>query len=337
VIAPFISILIPCHNEELFIRKCLDSILANDYQADRLEIIAIDGLSTDNTMSILKDYSLKFKKIKVLSNPKKVFPAAVNMGIRESLGDYIFIMGAHAVYPENYFSKCIECSVKYNADNVGGVLNTIPVGISVIGTLISMVLSNPFGVGNSKFRTGTDSITDVDTVFGGCYRKEVFEKYGFFTEDLISTSDYEFNNRIRKHGAKIVLDPDIIVSYYTRSSLPSFIKNNIRNGYWAIYPIAISKNIPVSFRHLVPLLFLLAIIALALLSFKWPLFLFILIGILIIYFLSGLYFSIKSIGNNYHFLPLISGLFLILHLSYGFGSLWGLIRLSLNSTKLLKA
>jgi glycosyltransferase involved in cell wall biosynthesis len=337
VIPPFISILIPCYNEELFIEKCLDSLIANDYQADRKEFIVIDGLSTDNTIGILKKYSLRFTNIKVLTNPKRVFPVAVNMGIREAKGDYIFIMGAHAEYPVNYLSKCIECSVKFNADNVGGILNTIPSGESVIGKLISIVLSNPFGVGNSKFRTGTDVVTEADTVFGGCYRKEVFEMYGFFTEDLISTSDYEFNTRIKRQGAKIILDPEIIVNYYTRSSLISFIKNNLRNGYWAIFPIAVSKSIPVSLRHFVPLVFTLAIISLVLLSFNWPLFLFVLFGILGVYFISGLYFSINKIEYKYYFLPVLSVLFLILHLSYGIGSLWGLIRVSLVSFKLIKA
>jgi len=334
---PFISVLIPCHNEEFFIRRCIDSVVANDYQADRMEIFLIDGLSTDNTIDILNNYSLRFKHIKVLSNPKRVFPAAVNMGIRVSHGDFIFIMGAHAIYPENYFSKCIECSVKFNADNVGGILNTIPFDDSVIGTLISTVLSNPFGVGNSKFRTGAEIITEVDTVFGGCYRKNVFEKHGLFTEDLISTSDYEFNNRIRRKGAKIILDPGIIVTYYTRSSLLSFIKNNLRNGYWAIYPIAVSKNIPVSMRHLVPLLFVLSIIILVLLSFKWPLFLFTLIGMMIVYLLTCFYFSFISIENKYHFFPLLSVFFLILHITYGLGSLWGLVIVFLSNIKILKA
>jgi glycosyltransferase involved in cell wall biosynthesis len=337
VIPPLISVLIPCYNEELFIEKCLNTLIANDYQADRTEIFVIDGLSTDNTNGLLKKYSSRFKNIKVLTNPKRVFPAAVNLGIRESKGDYIFIMGAHAEYPVNYFSKCIECSVKFNADNVGGILNTIPVGESAIGKLISTVLSNPFGVGNSKFRTGTDVVTEVDTVFGGYYRKEVFEMYGFFAEDLISTSDYEFNSRIKRQGAKIILDPEIIVNYYTRSSLISFIKNNLRNGYWAIFPIAVSKNIPVSLRHFVPLIFTLAIISLVLLSFKWPLFLFVLFGILAVYFISGLYFSINSVEYKYYFLPVLSILFLILHISYGIGSLWGLIRVSLVSIRLLKA
>jgi glycosyltransferase involved in cell wall biosynthesis len=334
---PFISVLIPCHNEEFFIRKCLDSILANDYQSDRMEIFVIDGLSTDNTLSILTDYAAKHSHIRLLSNPDKVFPAAVNTGIRESSGDFIFIMGAHAEYPQNYFSDCVGCSIENSADNVGGILKTIPVNNDFIGSLVSMVLSNPFGVGNSTFRTGAAEITEVDTVFGGCYKKEVFEKYGLFSKQLISTSDYEYNNRIRKQGAKIILNPAIVVSYYTRSSLRAFIKNNVRNGYWAIFPMAFTNNIPVSIRHFVPLVFVSAILSLIALSFKWHQFLYVLAALMIVYFVTGYYFSLISAQKKYQLVPLLSILFLILHFFYGLGSLWGIVRVSLHRLNLFKA
>ena len=124
-------------------------------------------------------------------------------------------------------SKCVDNSLKNSADNVGGVLQTVPFDNNLAGSLISFVLSNPFGVGNSRFRTGSGAVLEVDTVFGGCYKKEVFRKYGIFNERLTSTSDYEFNRRIRKHGARILLFPDIKVTYYTRSTIKTFIKNNL--------------------------------------------------------------------------------------------------------------
>ena len=323
---PFISVLIPCHNEETFIAKCIDSILANDYQADRMEIFVIDGISVDNTISVITEYSSKFSHIRILSNPKKIFPAAVNIGIRASHGDFIFIMGAHAEYPPNYFSECVSFSVKNNADNVGGILKTIPVSNDFIGSMVSIVLSNPFGVGNSKFRTGSDKITEVDTVFGGCYRKEVFEKYGLFKEELISTSDYEYNKRIRKKGAKIFLDPDIVVNYYTRSTITAFIKNNIRNGIWAVYPIAPTDHFPVSLRHLIPMLFIIILLVSILLSFYFKCFLILLLAITVVYLFTALVFSVKSSGKQYHYILFMPFLFLGLHLTYGFGSILGLIK-----------
>lgn len=333
---PFISIIIPCRNEEAFISKCLDTLLANDYPKDKIEFFVIDGLSTDNTLNIVKDYLSKFPFIKIFQNPKKVFPAAVNIGIKESRGDLIFIVGAHATYDPDYFSKCVENSLKNNADNVGGVLKTVPVNNDLAGSLISFVLSNYFGVGNSKFRTGSSDILEVDTVFGGCYKKEVFQKYGMFIENLTSTSDYEFNKRIKQQGARILLIPDIEVTYFTRSTVQKFIKNNLRNGFWAIYPIALTNNLPVSLRHFVPLIFVMAMVLLLILSIKWSFFIQVLLALLTFYLISSLFFSIRSVDKKYHLIPFLPIVFFILHLTYGLGSLWGAIRVILFKMKGLR-
>lgn len=333
---PFISVIIPCRNEESFIAKCIDSLLANDYPKDKIELFIIDGLSTDTTLDIVRSYLPEFPFIKIISNPKKVFPAAVNIGISHSGGDLIFIIGAHATYETDYFSKCVENCLNYSADNVGGVLNTVPVNNDLAGSLISFVLSNPFGVGDSKFRTGSGSIIEVDTVFGGCYKKEVFQKYGLFNENLISTSDYEFNKRIKNQGARIMLIPDIEITYFTRSTINKFIKNNLRNGFWAIYPIALTDTMPVSMRHLIPLIFVLAIFLLLVLSIKWSLFLQILLALLIVYLLCSLYFSLRLIGRKTYLIPLLPIVFFTLHLTYGLGSLWGAIRVILSKSILRK-
>jgi glycosyltransferase involved in cell wall biosynthesis len=326
---PFVSILIPTRNEEKFIGTCLDSLVANDYPKDKCEIIIIDGLSEDDTINQVNDYSNRYNYIKVISNPGRIFPSAVNIGISHSTGDRLFIIGAHAVYPSDYISKCVFIGSKYNADNIGGILNTIPMNNNFSGSLISFVLSNSFGVGNSTFRTGSAEIKEVDTVFGGCYKKEVFVKFGHFNERLISTSDYEFNKRIKRGGAKIILVPDIVVNYYTRSTFKKFINNNLRNGYWAIFPIAVTKNIPVSLRHFIPLGFILSIIGLLILSALNPVFLYILIGILILYLCGAVYFSARSIEGRHRLLPFLPIAFFVLHISYGLGSLWGLLNVGI--------
>jgi glycosyltransferase involved in cell wall biosynthesis len=321
---PFVSILIPCWNEEKYISGCLDSLIENDYPKEKLEILVIDGISLDDTRKIVLDYKEKFNYIQIFENQDKVFPAAVNLGIKASKGDLILIAGSHARYNNDYISKCIENSLKYNADNVGGVLNTVAQEESFFGDIITTVLSSPFGVGNSVFRTGSDDVMEVDTVFGGCYKRDVFERVGFFNENLVSTSDYEFNKRLRRSGGKIFLIPEIKAYYYTRSSLGKFIMNNFRNGYWSIYPIAFVDYIPVSLRHLVPLLFLLSLSGSLILSFLWSFFGFVLLGILVLYFILALFFSVKTLKLKIViFLPLF---FLLLHLSYGIGSLLALVK-----------
>ena len=324
---PTISVIVPCRNEKAFISACLKSLLDNTYPKIKTEILVIDGESNDGTLDILKDLAAKNPVVRVISNPKRIFPAAVNKGISNSTGEYIFIIGAHADYPEDYLSKCIEYSIKYDTDNIGGVLDTIPVEKGFTAEIITSVLSNPFGVGNSKFRTGTTGITETDTVFGGCYKRNVFDRWGLLNENLVSTSDYEFNRRIKKNGARIFLVPSIKATYYTRSSFLPFIRNNFRNGYWAIYPIAFTSHFPVSLRHLVPLFFTAGIMTLTFLSFYIKEALLLLTGILSVYLIASLYFSFRNNGNNVIQSSCMPLFFLLLHLTYGTGSIAASFRL----------
>ena len=257
---PFVTIIIPSRNEEKFISDCLDSFIENDYPKEKLEILVVDGASIDNTRKIVFGYEKKYNYIRLLDNPLKIFPTAVNLGIKASKADFILIAGSHARYKKDYVSKCIYNSFKYNANNVGGILITIAIEDNFISEAITIVLSSRLGVGNSVFRTGSNKVIEVDTVFGGCYKREVFDKIGYFNENLISTSDYEFNKRLRRNGGKIYLNPEIKAYYYTRTSLKRFLSNNFRNGFWSIYPLAFVNYLPVSLRHLIPLFFFLGYI-----------------------------------------------------------------------------
>ncbi|HRS53339.1 MAG TPA: glycosyltransferase family 2 protein, partial [Bacteroidales bacterium] len=310
---PYISLILPCHNEEIFIEKCINSILENEYPSEKIELLVIDGLSTDNTVNIVKKYIDKHIKIKIFTNHKKYFPAAVNIGINNSKGDYIFILGAHAVYHKNYFSKCIETALRTNADNVGGVLITDGLNKSIIGKGITIVLSHPFGVGNSTFRTGSNKEIEVDTVFGGCYKKEVFKNIGLFNENLISSSDIDFNKRLKKNNGKIILNPSIQATYYTRTNFKKFIINNFRNGFWAVYPIKFVDYIPVSARHFIPFFFFIGItIGLFLIPFS-NIIKNIYLTTICIYFLITILISLKYIFKNPLYLFILPFLFFTLH------------------------
>jgi GT2 family glycosyltransferase len=197
-----------------------------------------------------------------------------------------------------------------------------------MGKATALALSHRFGVGNSVFRTGTQEPAWVDTVFGGCYRKEVFEKIGIFNEKLVRGQDMEFNLRLRKAGLRTLLVPDIVSYYYPRSDFKSFCMNNFRNGVWAILPFKYSKIIPVSWRHLVPLVFVSSLIGSIAISVFSSIFLWLFWLILGSYFLSNVYFSIKISKKEkdlkYIFImPLIFG---SLHLGYGLGSLRGALK-----------
>jgi glycosyltransferase involved in cell wall biosynthesis len=329
----FVSILIPARNEENFIAACLDSVLQNDYASDQYEILVIDGMSTDRTREIVTEYSTRFPNIRIVSNPDKTFPCAVNTGIRQSRGEVIMILGAHAIYDRRYISLCVYHLFHSDADNSGGVLETIGQNESFTGKAISHVLTNPFGVGNATFRTGSKTLREVDTVFGGCYRREVFDRIGLFNENLVSSSDIEFNKRLRNAGGRILLDPEIKATYFTRSTFRKFMRNNFRNGFWVIYPMKFVNHMPVSLRHFIPLIFIFGLAGSFVLSLLLPVLSWFFPGLLIIYFLTGFYFSVKGWGtirDTIYRVPtvlILPFLFFLLHMSYGLGSLWGAINL----------
>lgn len=322
-----VSVIIPCRNEEEFIAKCLNSLILQDFPKEKLEVLVIDGESEDRTREVVRSYVKKFRFIKLLNNQKKIKPCALNIGVKKAIGDIIVIMDAHSGYKKDYISKCVECLKKYKAANVGGIIKTLPAKNTVVAKAIAISLSHFFGVGGSRFRIGSKKPQWVDTVFGGCYKKEIFKKIGLFNENLIRSQDMEFNLRLKKAGGKILLAPDIISYYYPKSNLKDFFIHNFRDGIWAVYPLKFVK-MPLRLRHYIPLAFILGLFLSLILS---PFFLFGKILFILIfgsYLLLNLFFSLEismKKGLKYFFiLPIV---FASRHIGYGLGSVWGLIKL----------
>lgn len=312
--SPFVSIIIPCRDEEKFIRECLDSIAKQDYLKEKMEVLVVDGMSEDRTREIIKNYLEKHSSIKLLNNPRKFTNFAFNTGIQEARGKIIMLMGAHATYKKDYISKCVKYLNKYNADNVGGVIKTLPINNTVIAKAITIVLSHPFGAGGSYFRISTKESKEVDTVFGGCYKREVFDKIGLFNKNLIRSQDIEFNLRLKRAGGKILLVPDIVSYYYPKSNLKDFFLQNLKTGFWVTYSVKFTKT-PLKLRHYLPLIFILTLP----LSI-WP------------YISISLFFSVQIAIKEKDFrLFFITPLtFMARHFGYGLGSVWGIIKCAIS-------
>jgi len=323
-----ISIIIPCRNEEKHIGKCLDSLINNNYPKDLMEIFVIDGMSKDNTREIIKKYIKKYPFIKLINNSKKIVPTAVNIGIKEARGDIITCLGAHSIYPSNYIEKLVLWIRKSEADCVGGVCITKAGAETTIAKAISLVLSHPFGVGDSYFRIGTKEPRYVDTVSLGCYRREVFDRIGLFNEKLIRNQDLEFSLRLKKAGGKIFLVPEIVNYYCARADLKGLFEQNFWNGFWVIYSTKFAK-IPFSVRHLIPFFFVMLLIGSFVLSFIYGPFIYFSCLVLFSYLTSNLFFSFRlSLEKGFkYFFPIMLS-FATLHFSYGFGSIWGLIKIA---------
>lgn len=327
MVKPKVSIIIPCSNEEKHIAKCLDSIIVQDYPKDKLEVLVVDGMSTDGTRGIVKEYTQKYPFIKLLDNPKRVVPSALNMGINEAKGEIIMRMDAHTTYKKKYVSKCVKYLNECNVDNIGGTIITLPGDTTVLAQSIALALSHPFGVGNSYFRIGSKEPRFVDTVPFGCYKREVFNRIGLFNENLVRNQDIEFNLRLKKASGKTLLVPDIVSYYHARSTLGALAKNNFQNGFWVIYSNKFTK-MSFSLRHLVPFFFVLSLIGSLVSSLFYKPFIYLFCFIFGLYLIANIFFSFKiSLQNSLKYFPFLILSFVTLHFSYGFGSLWGLVKM----------
>ncbi len=321
---PIVSIIVPCRNEERTIAKCLDSIITNDYPKTSIEVFIVDGMSADGTRDIIDKYAGQHKFITLLDNPLKTAPAALNIGVRKAGGELIMRMDAHAVYEKDYISKCVDYSARWKVDNVGGICVTLPGAKTNFAGAAALALSHPFGVGNSYFRIGAKEPRLVDTVPFGCYRKEVFERIGFFDEDLARNQDDEFNLRLIRNGGKILLAPDIVSYYYARDTLGKLWRMFWQYGYFK--PLVLKKlGAVLTWRQLIPPFFVSALMILfpAALFLKQVRPLFVLF--LLLYSAANLTFSILiSRRKGLRYMPFLPVVFSALHFGYGLGYLRGL-------------
>lgn len=316
-----ITAMVVVRNEENYIKISLKSLLEQDFPSNKYEVIVVDGMSTDNTMQSIKQVLEEYQgntKVTILQNEKKLLASGWNMGIKNAKGSYVIRIDAHAKASKNFIQKSLEIIEKLPADVacVGGRL--LSVSLEKEDKTISKVLSSPFGIGNSKFRYA-DKPQYVDTVAFGLYKKEVFKKVGYFDETLERNQDNNMHNRIRKAGFKFYFNPEIKSEYYVRNNLKKMLKQGFRNGKWNIVVFKQDKN-SLSLRHLIPFIFVLSIIGLAILSFINKIFLYLLELELALYLVIGIIFAIKKTKNPFEILKMLLYFFL-LHTSYGIGSL----------------
>ncbi|MEM4218298.1 MAG: glycosyltransferase family 2 protein [Candidatus Methanomethylicaceae archaeon] len=327
---PVVSILIPMRNEERYIAQCLESILANDYPKDRLEILVIDGMSTDRSREIVQDYAKHYPFLRLLDNPKRIQSAALNIGIRESKGKIIIRMDAHTLYASDYIRRCVELLETTEAANVGGLQRAM--GTGYISNAIAIATTTPFGIGNAYFRYAEKEMW-VDTVYLGAWRKSTLEALGGFNEDWVVNEDYELNYRLRKAGGKILLSPEIKCWYYVRPSLKALARQYFRYGFWRVKTLVAYPD-SLRWRQLAPPTLVIALLlSLGILPINWML------GITVpaLYLVANLVASIWTASRKgWKYLPLLPVVFAIIHLSWGTGFLaglfkWGIPRFTLRS------
>jgi glycosyltransferase involved in cell wall biosynthesis len=318
-----VSVVIPMYNEEQYIGRCVRSLINQDYPPGLVEVLVVDGLSSDRSADIVRSFAAHTPTVRYLENPRRITPVALNIGVRSAKGDVVIILGSHSYVEPDFVRLNVETLEKTGADCVGGRIETM--SHTVLGKVASLAMSSSFGVGNARFRT-SDKPGFVDTVAFGAYRCEVFDRIGYFDEELVRNQDDEFNFRLTRGGGRIYLEPAIRSSYFSRPTLKALWKQYFQYGRWKVCILRKHGSLP-SVRHLVPatalVVFAVSLLAAALSSgFLWlP------VALLALYVLTSLLFSLRLAVRHGPSCVLLPVAFATLHLSYATGFICGISRL----------
>ena len=327
---PFVSVIVPCRNEARHIRACIDSILAGDYPAARLEVLVADGMSDDGTREILAGYAsaddadaagAARPTVRVIDNPRRITPCGLNVAVRAVRGEVVVRMDAHAVYPPDYVRRLVAALAETGVEVVGARIETVPADERPVSQAIAVGMSHPFGVGPSRFRIGSAERRPVDHVPFFCCRRELFDRVGLFDEELVRNQDGELSSRVWRSGGRILLIPDVVARYYARSTLGKLGRTLFQYGYFK--PLSARKiGRVMTVRQLVPPAFVLALVLAGALSFVWPPAAVALAACLGAYALAVIAFCTLAARE----LPVLAALLLavvfpIMHVAYGYGYL----------------
>jgi glycosyltransferase involved in cell wall biosynthesis len=321
-----VSVIIPCYQEAKHIDALMDNLLRQDYPSDALEILFADGGSTDGTWDKLEAFAAAHPNVKVLDNPDKYVPQALNACLRASTGTIVVRMDAHSIYPDDYISTLVRKLNEHHAENVGGVWITEPGDDTAEARAIALATTHPLGIGNADYRLGAEADKRADTVPYGCFRRSLFDRIGFFDEDLIRNQDDEFNGRILRNGGSIWLIPSVKIRYKAR---PTREKLSTMFYQYGLFKPLVNKKLgaPATLRQFAPPLFVLSGIAALLLVFLRPDWMWVFVVWFAVYFGSIAVVSARiASAHGWVLWPHLVLTFPAIHLSYGFGYLAGLIR-----------
>src|SRR5215472_13309090 len=196
-----VSVVMPVRNEARFIEATLKSLQGQSTPNSDLEILVIDGMSEDDTQQKITAVCAKDARVRLLSNPSRHTPAALNLGLRAASGDYVCIMGAHASYDSDYIAVCLQELLAHDAVGCSGKIATAPANSSLQARLVAWAASHPFASSTRSMRTQPEGY--ADTVPFPVFRKQALLDAGGYNARLIRNQDNDMNQRLRALGFKL--------------------------------------------------------------------------------------------------------------------------------------
>ncbi len=318
---PFVSVVLPVRNEAEFIVENLEKLLQQDYPGDRFEIIVADGQSDDGTKELVEQVGKKDSRVRVVDNPKRITPTAMNILITESVGDIIIRLDGHTFVANDFIRQSVDALLN-NGDDVwasGGPIDHV--AKSTMGKAIAAAMSHPLGVGNAHHRRADFTGFGEGTAFPAMY-SWVFDKIGLYDETLVRNQDDELYFRLRQAGGKFFITPKISHVYFVRERLAQVYRQYYQYSFWRI-PVMLKHRQPTTIRQIIPSLFYVAMLIAAVVGFlcsSWI----VGIGLPIVYllalFAAGIA-KIREVGFGVAIrIPLA---ILTLHAGYALGMLHG--------------
>lgn len=318
---PRVTVIMPVRNEAAFLHRSLGAVLAQDYPRDRLEILVVDGRSSDPTRAIVEALSTEHPGLHLLDNPQRSVAPGFNLALQQARGEVIVRVDGHTLIEPDYVRCCVEALERTEASNVGGRMRAE--GTTAVGRAVARATSSRFGIGDAAFHY-LDREAWVDTVYLGAWRRQTFERLGLFDEDLVRNQDDEFNYRLRASGGRILLCPKIRSRYFNRATLRGLFKQYFQYG---LYKVRVLQKHPRQMqpRQFAPPLFVVATVLGLLAAPFTGLGRWLLLAIWAPYLLLDLAASWRA-GSSFAERLLLLAIFPILHLAYGSGFAVGLLR-----------
>lgn len=243
---PLVTVAIPARNEERSVTRCLESVLAQEER--RLQVIVVDGGSSDRTSEIVASIAAKDPRVHVIHYGIASIPGALNTALREAVGRWFVRVDAHSTIPPNYVAKAVVRLETGRWGGVGGRKDAM--GATPAGSAISAALSSRFGVGNSTYHYGTRRRV-VDHVPFGAYATDTLRRMGGWDERLTANEDFELDYRLRRAGHRLLFDPDLRIAWRCRESIPDLFRQYVRYGAGKA-DVAVLHPASLQARHLAP-------------------------------------------------------------------------------------
>lgn len=325
---PSVSLVIPCYNEERFIATVLENLLPQ-YPLSRFEIIVIDGMSEDGTRETVERFIAQHTeaRVRLIDNPERNIPAALNLGIKAAEGEIIVRMDAHSVPSANYVRRAVEVLETRDAQVVGMPWRIAAGAQTPVARAIALAVAHPFGIGDAKYRTTNVQTQYVDTVPFGIFRKSLWMQLGGFNEELLANEDYDFYYRVRRDGGRILLDTDAHCTYFARPTLKELARQYVRYGGWKAQMVKLHPS-SIKLRQVVAPAFVLALSGFGMLGLLWRPAWLALLFILAAYSTLALWFGFRAATKRDEpaLSPLIALVFFVVHVAWGGSFLRGLVR-----------